>query len=174
MKRLLSILVICSLMTVTLGIGATTASAATPRNILVNYYSGKALTTSCDNIQQNNIILNDSQIWHIIKKGSTCGQEYFAIENHGSGKVMEVENSSTKRYANIQQANYTGADNQLWFIEYCETHDYTAYYHIKNKNSGQLLSILSPYGGEGSNAEQYDADRNSDWQLWSIVSIEDR
>lgn len=174
MKKLLSILVICSLMTVMFGVGATTVSASsTDEYILVNYDSGKALTTNCDNIQQNDIVLNNCQIWHIVERGTTCdNRKYYTIENYASGKVMEVENSSTARYANVQQECYTGCDNQLWFIDYCETKDFAAYYHIENKNSGKLLSVAAPYGAEGSNVQQYENCNYRD-QLWAILSLED-
>lgn len=119
----------------------------------------------------------DNQLWELIQNNDRAeqssansralpGDGTYRLENVNSGKVADVDGSSTSDGANIIQWPWKGTDNQKWDI--IQNTDGT--YRLENVNSGKVLDITGTSTTEGDQLIQAGW-ANEDWQKWTIHSI---
>lgn len=92
---------------------------------------------------------------------------YRLIADH-SGKALDVDAGSTDDGANVQQWEYTGADQQHWTVE--ETGDDE--YRLIADHSGKVLDVSDASTDDGANVHQWE-DVGADNQRWQIDEVED-
>lgn len=88
----------------------------------------------------------------------------YAIINKNSGLAATVENAGTGNNANISQATFTGASNQLWQFQPSTKNE--GYYGIINVNSGKGMAVASASPNDGANILQYkfNGGSNDQWK----------
>lgn len=85
--------------------------------------------------------------WHFMRNQNGSYTIYSCL----NGKVLEVENSSEIQGANVRVADYTGENNQQWYIFGSES----AYY-LRTPCSRHVLDLTSGKFFEGVNAQMSD------------------
>jgi thermitase len=87
------------------------------------------------------------------EKNSRYIGSFYRIVNASTGKVLEVSNGSFIA-APVQQADYTGKDNQLWAVQSSDgTFPVNETVELAAKHSGLCLSINLPKAGPQPKAE---------------------
>jgi hypothetical protein len=91
---------------------------------------------------------------------------HYKLVGKGSGKALEVSNSSTADGGNVQIWSYVGANTQQWKIE--ATTD--GYYRILNRNSGKALDVNGASTADGANVHQwtYNGGTNQQWLITQL------
>ncbi len=87
----------------------------------------------------------------------------YQVTNVGSGKVMDVFNSSMETLADIVQSDVSAATSQQFMFEYAEG----SFYSIKAQHSGYYLDVENDGQGSGANVLQYPYNGNPN-QQWAI------
>lgn len=90
----------------------------------------------------------------------------YKITGVQSGKVMEVENSSTTNGANISQNAWANTNNQKWAVTYVGG----GYYSLTAVHSGQAVDVVASSLADGANITQwpYSGNTNQQWQLSNV------
>ena len=83
-----------------------------------------------------------------------------------SGKCLEVFNTSLDDSANVQQANCSDQDNQLWKLEPIED----GYYKIIANHSGKCLAVFNASLDDSANVQQANCS-DCDNQLWKLDAV---
>jgi hypothetical protein len=119
-------------------------------------------TTDGTNVQQWTDNGSTAQQWIIT--ATTDG--YYRLVGKGSGKALEVSNSSLADGGNVQIWSYVGANTQQWKIE--ATTD--GYYRILNRNSGKALDVNGGSTADGANVHQwtYNGGNNQQWLITQL------
>lgn len=95
-------------------------------------------------------------------------ENYFAIYNCNSEKVLNVSGGSSDNEVNIEQYDFDDWASQEWKFEIVED----SYYKIVNKNSGKVLDVEAMSTTSGTSVIQYEY--NGGWnQMWSIETTDD-
>ncbi len=90
---------------------------------------------------------------------------YYKIVNRNSGKVLDVDSSSTANGAQIIQWTYSGGWNQQWkFVDAGG-----GYYKIQNRNSGKLMDIEAHSTADGAHNIQW-SDNGGTNQQWKLIN----
>ncbi|RFM27027.1 RICIN domain-containing protein [Deminuibacter soli] len=90
----------------------------------------------------------------------------YRITGVQSGKVMEVEASSTTNGANISQNQWNNTSNQKWVVTYVGG----GYYSLTAVHSGQAVDVVASSVADGANITQwpYYGNANQQWQLTNV------
>ena len=112
---------------------------------------------------------NLQQQWNITYLGDSG---YEVIKNVATGKVLEVAGASTANGALIDQADFTGAGNQLWKVSNHTGPDGTTYLEILNVQSGKSLDVTNFSVANGALLQQFDylGGANQQWQFVPVVN----
>ena len=103
-----------------------------------------------------------------VEKGKGFGSNYYKICAKHSGKCLDVSGSSTADGANVQQWDYTGADNQKWNLEPAGDN----YYKICAEHSGKCLDVLGFATEAGANVGQHTCyDPPATNQRWKLDHV---
>ncbi len=77
------------------------------------------------------------------------------LTNVNSGKCLEVHQSSTSNYGNVDQWSCNGTATQLWNIYQVGTTGGYPIYEFINANSGKCMEVYHSETGNGANVDQY-------------------
>ncbi|MET9701146.1 RICIN domain-containing protein [Streptomyces sp. NPDC006529] len=86
---------------------------------------------------------------------------------NGSGKCLEIENSSTANGANAQQWMCVGQRGAVW--RFVELGDWN--YAIVNVNSGKCLEVENGWNDNGAQVQQWDCNLNLSHQRWQYMGL---
>jgi galactan endo-1,6-beta-galactosidase len=92
---------------------------------------------------------------------STIADGTYKIINRNSGLALDVAASGTANGANVDQATYTGGDNQLWTVTNLGGDQYS----IIGVGSGKSLDVTGSSTADGANIEiwTYSGSTNQTW-----------
>jgi cell wall assembly regulator SMI1 len=101
----------------------------------------------------DNVCLRDGaednrDIWKMEKQSDGS----YVIRSVTDGKVLEVEGSKDENLANVRVGDYTGADNQKWYIY----GPWSGEYYFKPKCSDRVLDVTGGENNLGDNLALYD------------------
>lgn len=87
----------------------------------------------------------------------------YKISNVGTGKALDVEYASTDDGANVHQWEYSGGENQQWFL----TDRGNGYYTLQAVHSGKVLDVEYASTDDGANVHQweYAGGENQQWDI---------
>ncbi len=91
----------------------------------------------------------------------------FRIIN-GSGKCLEIENSSTANGANAQQWLCVGQRGAVW--RFVDLGNWT--YGIVNVNSGKCLEVENGWKDNGAPVQQWDCNLNLSHHRWQYMGLD--
>jgi len=94
--------------------------------------------------------------------GIKSGSDY-KIKNKGSGKSMQVTNSSQANGARIQQSDFEGQNHEIWLIDETKPGEF----RLTVKHSAKVLDLLDSSLEDGAEIQQWD-DFESPNQRWLI------
>ncbi|HEY8936413.1 MAG TPA: RICIN domain-containing protein [Cyclobacteriaceae bacterium] len=89
---------------------------------------------------------------------------YYKITNRNSGKVLDINGSSTADGASAIQWTWSGGNNQQWQI----IESGGGYYRLINRNSGKVADVTGASKTNGAAIIQYTWGGGSN-QLWQII-----
>jgi hypothetical protein len=96
--------------------------------------------------------------------------QYYSIVNHGSGKALQISDTSTANGDNVIQWAYKGSSNQLFYL----TDLGNGYWSIQASHSSLALNVARSSVEDGANILQWDyyGGKNQQWELRKTVSGE--
>lgn len=103
----------------------------------------------------------DNQKWKIQNVDTVKEDSEYVITSVNSNKVLDVENNSDENGALIQQYEYNGNNNQIWYIRYIDD----KYFYIESKNSGKVIDVKNQDTQNGTIVYQWEYN-GQDNQLW--------
>jgi len=128
------------------------------------------------NATQLNFVFNNGSQWDnnsnanwnvtVTGSGGGGGGTVYRIQARHSGKVLEVENSSTANGGNVRQWAYGGGNNQKWRVE----QQTDGYYRLTNVGSGKVLDIAGVSTANGANVQQW-TDAGGQNQRFSLSDV---
>lgn len=92
----------------------------------------------------------DNQKWKIQNVDTVKEDSEYVITSVNSNKVLDVENNSDENGALIQQYEYNGNNNQIWYIRYIDD----KYFYIESKNSGKVIDVKNQDTQNGTTVYQ--------------------
>jgi Ricin-type beta-trefoil lectin domain-like len=91
------------------------------------------------------------------------GSAYFAFINVLTGKALTVKGGSTSNGALIDQAEYSSAPNQQWFVQ--PVSGFNGVYEIRNARSGKALDDTKLSNGTLMQQWDYVGGANQSWEF---------
>ena len=142
----------------------------TPLNIGTNFYAyiqnpnaGKCLTNDNQNVSVRTYSeTNDAQVWKFERQSDGS----YKIINNKDGLLLDVLDSGTTDYTNVQVWKDNGADAQRWFV-YSNGNAYL----LRAKCADLVLDVYGAGTAEGTNVELY-TPNGTNAQVFSIIKTE--
>lgn len=101
-----------------------------------------------------------------ITPGTGSSTTYWRVNNRNSGLALDVSALSTADGGNIQQWQWTGANNQQWQFQDAGG----GYFRIINRNSGKCMDVEAASTADGANVHQWACGTGTN-QQWQWVAI---
>ena len=142
----------------------------TPLNIGTNFYAyiqnpnaGKCLTNDNQNVSVRTYSeTNAAQVWKFERQSDGS----YKIINNKDGLLLDVLDSGTTDYTNVQVWKDNGADAQRWFV-YSNGNAYL----LRAKCADLVLDVYGAGTAEGTNVELY-TPNGTNAQVFSIIKTE--
>lgn len=129
---------------------------------VIDCFDGKY--TNRNNVWMYNWNGSDAQKWGIEKIIVPCGKEKILDEGYynigyspNSSLKISVEGKSLEKGANIQLAQESGTDEQIFKLE--KQND--GWYMLKNQNSGKYFDVASGSALPGANLKQFTSNKSN-------------
>lgn len=141
---------------------------------IVNRHSGKCLdvegfSTDTDaRVHQWDCHGDRNQQWQLEQVSGATGPALYKIQARHSGKVLNVNSSSTLNFATVHQRYFNFQDNQKWSVVPLGG----GYFKIIVRHSGKALEVKDYSRNNSGQIVQYDfyGGENQQWRLEQVYS----